>query len=933
MKHILFPIALILFYSQCMAPTPKGAIPLTKEVLKGQLDNGLTYLIRKNAKPKKYAEIRLAFKAGSIFEDEKQLGFAHFCEHMCFNGTKHFPKNKLVSYFESIGMDFGADLNAYTSFDETVYMLSIPLKDDQSLDSGLLVLHDWSCAVNDTDEEIDKERGVIMEEWRLSKGAQERMRQKYFPILLQGSRYAVRLPIGKKEIIEEGSAEDLRRFRREWYYRPELQAIVVVGDIEPMQVKAKIEKLFSAIPKSSSDAPKWKQHSLPDNDKPLVAIVTDVEMPRTMIEIMFKRPGLTMKSYATYEETIKLNLITSMLNMRYKELSRKADPPFVFAHSNTGDFIADKDVYSLSCQTKSGEAIKGIESLLLENRRVSLHGFTQSELKRAKKQIVEFYRLSFANKDKMESAALVDELVRHFLQDEAVPGIEEELRIVENFCKRITLSEINKVAKTLSHEDGKNTLVLVLGPEKENVSLPTEEEVLQAFYQSNKTTPEPYEENLKTDDLLPQKPQAGEIVEERELKEFGATLWKLSNGATVIHKTTTIKNDEILFRAVSFGGYSLYGDDKFLSAHKATSLAHLSGIASISDIDYQKLKAEKKFHVNTSISKYTEQLSGATRIVDAEDMFKDIYLRFTAPRFEDEAFQSYLSKQRTAIENRHTDPMSHFSDTIQAVLGKYRYSAMPMTLERLNQINLQTAEQVYRDRFAGAGDFVFTFVGTVDKIDLKNLVKTYIASLPTARESEKFVDKGHRLPDKNVLRNINKGKEDRAIEIILFHGDKEKDRRETWKLNILSKLVSANLIEEIREKQSLVYSIDVSPMTHFLPEPMYMLQVVFGCAPKNVDKIRDEAYKVIKKTIANVSEKDLKVAVKQYKEDIEKAREQNDFWLHSITDYYFHNYPFETFTRFDEIIDSFTTEDIRQAAKKYFNFDKTAIFILRPEMP
>ena len=526
-------------------PDLNKEIPFNPNVKTGTLSNGLKYYIQKNAKPEKRVELRLAVNAGSILENDDQLGLAHFTEHMCFNGTKNFKKNDIVNYLQSIGVKFGADLNAYTSFDETVYILPIPSDDKKILDQGFQILEDWAHNVTFEDEEIDKERGVVIEEWRTGRGASQRMRDKYFPVLLKDSRYAQRLPIGTKEILESFKYETVKKFYKDWY-RPDLMAVIVVGDIDIAEMEAKIKAHFGKI-EATKNPLERKEYNIPDHKETLISIATDKEAPFTQVQLYYKHPEIEMKTLADYRSGIIRRLYNGMLNQRLEELSQSAEPPFIYGYTYYGGFIRSKSAYQSFASVSQDGIIKGLKALLAENQRVQEYGFNASELERYKKEILRSYEKSYNERDKTESANYVYQYINHFLKGEPTPGIEWEYDFLQKVLPSITVEEINQLPKKWISDE--NRVVIITAPDKEGVNIPTEEEIKAVLKEAESMNITAYEDKVNEEPLIAQTPKAGKVTKETKIAALGATELTLSNGLKVILKPTDFKNDEIMMTA------------------------------------------------------------------------------------------------------------------------------------------------------------------------------------------------------------------------------------------------------------------------------------------------------------------------------------------------------------------------------------------------
>ena len=604
-------------------------IPADPNIIIGKLDNGLTYYIKHNNKPEQRIELRLAINTGSICETDGQQGLAHFVEHMCFNGTKNFPSNKMVNMLEEMGVKFGAELNAGTSFDQTVYMLKVPTDSIEWINRGFQILEDWAHQVSMDESEIDKERGVIVEEWRLGLGAQDRMMAKYIPVLFKGSKYAERLPIGKVDVLQSFPYDTLRAFYLSWY-RPDLIAVVVVGDIDPVLAEEKVKEYFGRIPKAINPKPRI-EFPIPGNAEPLISVVTDKEAPGFSAMILFKHPKSDNITYSDYRAQLMRSLFTGMLNNRLQEIGQKPESPFLYAGSGYGSFIGRSiDVYSLQFAAKENQIEKSIEVVLNENERVLQFGFTATELDRQKKDLLSMYENYAKESDKTESVSYADEFVRNYLDQECIPGILKEFDIVKEYLPGITLEEINILGKKWTTDE--NVIALITAQDKEGVNVPTEKQVLEIIKSVRNKKVEAYVDKVSDAPLLAEMPVPSKVVKRAENNTFGFTELTFGNGVHMILKPTDFKNDEIVLSAFSPGGSSLYPDADIMSATLAPSIVSQSGLGEYDLIGLQKKLSGNTAKLNPYINELREGVNGSCSPKDLETMLQLNYLYFTSPR-------------------------------------------------------------------------------------------------------------------------------------------------------------------------------------------------------------------------------------------------------------------------------------------------------------
>jgi len=936
-NHLHHKIACLLFIAVAYLPSIsiyaqelEKEIPLDPKVVYGKLDNGLTYYIRQNEKPENRVQLRLVVNAGSMQEDEDQLGLAHFTEHMLFNGTENFEKNDIVNFLQSLGVEFGADLNAYTSFDETVYMLPLPSDDPEVLDNGFQILDDWAHSALFDPEEIEKERGVVLEEWRTGLGASERIRKQTLPVILKDSRYKDRLPIGDTAIIKNFEPETIVRFYEDWY-RPRLMAIVVVGDIDVAEMETKIKTQFGDI-LARENPRKKEEYGVPSHDETLIVTATDVEQPFTQIQILHKHPKKNVETFEDYRELLSYRLYNEMLNARMEELSQQADPPFIYGGSSYGGFLGDKDVYQASAAVNENGIERGLTTLLRENKRVLEHGFLPSELERAKKNMLNRYERSYNERNKTQSARYVSEYISHFLDDEPTPGIEVEYEFVKEQLPGIELAAINQLAKEWITD--KNRVVVITGPDKEEVKLPSEEEVRTILQEMEDSEVEPYEDKVIEEPLIAEMPTPGTIEAEKKLESVGATELTLSNGIKVILKPTDFKDDEILMTAFSFGGSSLLDDDTYRSANYADGIVQESGVRNFSQTDLQKLMAGKTVSVSPYIDQLDEGFSGSATPKDLESLFQLTHLYFTAPRKDEEVFSSFISKNKSILQNIMSNPGFYFQDKVIEVLTQDhpRAGGIP-TPEELDEVELDKAMEIYGERFADASDFVFFFVGNFDVDTIKPYLETYLASLPDIDREETFRDLGIRPPQEGVKKTFIKGTEPKSQVRIVFTGDLEEEE-DRFHLNAMAEALSIKLIENLREEISGIYGTRASSSTSKYPYPSYSVNISFTCAPENVDTlVRATQIEIDKIKENGPTDEDLQKVREQKLNNLEENIKENSYWLQGLQMMYYEDKPTERITEASvrERIENLTKADIQEVAKQYMDYDKMIVLTLNPE--
>jgi zinc protease len=864
-------------------------IPIDSAIRYGKLENGLTYYIRYNNKPEQRADFYIAQNVGAILEEDHQNGLAHFLEHMAFNGTKNFPDKTMLNYMETIGAQFGTNINAYTSLDETVYMLrSIPTIRKSIIDSCILILHDWSSFISLEEKEIDKERGVILEEWRTGANANRRMWKESNKLKYPGSQYAKRDIIGDTAVINNFTYEALRSYYKKWY-RPDLQAIIIVGDIDVNQVEQSVKQIFADIPKPINPAERII-YQIPDNQTPIISIVTDPEAKLSSFGLEYKHATQTdafKKTTQSYTLTIVNALISSMLTGRLDEASKKAETSFVEGGAYYGDIARSKDAFQIVVHAKQGEEKKAFNDLLLEIERLKRFGFTQSEFERAKKDLLASYEKSYNERDKQKSAGFVREYIGHFLQLEAIPGIAWEFEAAKKaFQQEITLDKVNQTVK--GYITDTNLIIDISGPQKEGVVLPTKEEVITALSLSSKAKISPYEEKISNKPLIAKNPLSGTIVKETTNEMLGTTEWVLNNGVKVVLKPTKNKDDELLFSAFSDGGISLVQKlNELPSAHLADAIIDNNGVGKFSAIDLGKMLAGKVVSVSPYISGYSEGLKGGSSVKDVETLLQLSYLYFTAPRKDNKAFEAQMNNYKTALANAKMDPRTSFKDSVSLLSANYHPRAILMNLETLEQVNQKTALKIYKQRFANPADFTFVFVGNINLDSIKPLILKYIGGLKTTANKENWKDNNVRYPIGKKTCDFNREmKVSKSSVYVLLSGGLPYNLTNRVNFDALADILDIRYTETIREQEGGTYGVRVRADVTNKPQEQVTLSIQFDTDPSKREKLVKLVYQQLDSIVANGPlELDLQKVklnlIKQYKENLE----ENSWWLGAINLY------------------------------------------------
>ena len=923
MKHLFRNLLIIAFvvccnFQQALAQQ-MPPIPIDSNVRIGKLDNGLTYYIRKNNLPAERADFYIAQKVGSIQEEENQRGLAHFLEHMCFNGTTHFPGDALKQYLERIGVKFGENLNAYTSVDETVYNISnVPVNTPGAIDSCLLILHDWSNDLTLDPKEIDKERGVINEEWRTRMSAVQRFQEKLLPAMFAGTKYATCFPIGTMDVVMNFKPQTLRDYYEKWY-RPDLQGIVVVGDVDVDAIEAQIKKLFADVP-AQPDAAKREYYPVNDNKEPIVLIARDKEQPHIQAIIFNKHEATPDSEKGNMNYLIQdyaIDLINNMLNARLNELLQAANPPYIYAGTYDGDFFVakTKQAFTGIVVCKEDAVENGITTLVREMERARQFGFTESEYQRARAEYLRNMESDYNERDTRRNEEYIDEYVRHFLDNEPIPGIENEYAIINQIAPAIPVQALNQMMQMLITDT--NQVVAIFGPEKEELKMPTEEAIKKILKDVKAEKLTPYVDKVSDEPLMKEAPKGGKIISEQKDDVFGTTMLTLSNGVKVIIKKTDFKADEITMKGVSLGGSSLFPNSEIININGLDAVS-AGGLGNFSAVDLEKVLAGKRASVSYGIGDKTETVNGYCSPKDFETMMQLTYLTFTAPRRDDEAFASYKNRNRAALLNQEMNPNVAFSDSITFALQMGHPRTIRMKADMIDNMDYDKILAMYQDRYKDASDFTFILVGNVDVESMKPLIAEYLGALPAINRKESFKDNKIEYR-KGVYKNefVREQETAKASNFVSFIGTCKYDLKNSILQDMTCQIMDLVYTEKVREDEGGTYGVYVGGNLSKYPKEIAGIQIVFDTAPSK----REKLMKIIFAEIECISKEGPSEAnlnkvkefmLKKHAEDLK----ENSYWMGSIDEYLFTG--MNPIKDYEQIVNSITAKDIQKFASDLF---------------
>ena len=919
---------LLLLTPAARAQDLSAPLPLNTAIRTGTLPNGLTYFIRRNAQPEKRAALRLVVKAGSIDEAEDQRGLAHLLEHMAFNGSTHFKSGELVTYLETIGARFGPDVNAYTSYDETVYMLEVPTDRPEIAGRGFEALSDFAGGIALDTAEIDRERGVVIEEWRLRQGAGSRMESAQMSALFGESRYVDRMPIGLPDLITSFPAQRLRDFYRDQYH-PDRMAVIAVGDLDPAATEALIREHFSGL----AAAPRVDRPAapIPSHQETRYVSLSDKEAQGSSVSVVFKQPLQPYRTVGDYRRSLVRALIHSMLNSRFAEISRQPDAPFLRAGSSDDTLGRTVEAVSVSARVNDGSMEKGLNALAQELARVRQYGFGDGELDRSKRTATATYERAYNERDKSQSGGYASELVRYFLEGEPAPGIEAELDLVRKLLPTITAAELGAFAKTMIAED--NRVVLAVSPEKPGVPATTPASLSEALRAGTAAATTPWRDEFANRALMTKKPTPGTVKARREIPEIGVTVLTLSNGVDVWLKPTDFRNDQITLTSYARGGTSLASCGENLEASLSTSFVGIAGVGGYNPVDLGKLLAGTVANASAYMSSYTHGMSAGSTPKDLETALQLVYLHFTAPNHDAAAFDLLKRRLEAGIANQTQNPGSVFGERVRRVNTNDHCTSRATTSQEIQRLSPERMMAYYTARFSNAADFTFFFVGAFNVDAITPLLNTYLGSLPSkGRKTSKVGDMHLEFPKMILRETVNKGQEPRSQTVMTFFADTRLDELETHRLRAAATVFEMHLRELLREELGGTYSVGVG-YSDTSPQQGYgTTSVQFGSSPDNADKLeRAVMTELDRLKKEGPSDSDLQIVRETEKRELETSLKQNGYWLSSLQAVHILGRDARRIPLRSERTDALTKDNVHAMLKKYFPEDRYTVMTLMPE--
>lgn len=898
------------------------------EVRSGVLANGLTYYVRANDQPAGTAELRLAIAAGSLQEDKDQLGLAHFLEHMLFNGTEKYPANQIIDVLESFGMDFGPDINAYTTFDRTMFRLTVKSDDESQFLTGLDILEQWAFKATLDKEQFEKERGVIQEEWRVGRGAQARLQDEIYPVLFQGSRYAQRQPIGDMDIVMNAPLEALTRFYKDWY-RPDLMAVFAVGDFDPDKTVELIRERFGghSNPKNPSVR---EEYPIPPHKETLVKVAHDPEATQTSVQLYVKYDPPETRFRPDVRQDLAQQLFFVMLNQRLKEISRREEAPFLYGYGFTNDYTKDTSLAGMAAAVSEEGVLDGLDALVAEAERVQRYGFLESELERAKRDVMSFFENYWEQRNDMDSADFLQPLIDNYFMGDSYPSVDWQWKAVQDLLPGISLEEVADVADVLLSDE--NRVVIVSGPSVPAITDLTDGDILEVLHRVEERPLDPWKDLALNGPLVADPPAPGHIVRRSLVPGTDIQDWKLSNGARVLVKKTDFRSDEILFRAISPGGSSRVDDENYISSQFASDAVDQGGLGEFSADNLRKVLAGKNVELNSFIQDTYEGFSGSTTPADLETLLQLLYLNQSDPRRDPVAWDALMNRTAESLKNRDSSPMTLYGDLLWETLYDGHERSRPLTLDRLDEADLDAAMEVFTQRFTGGGDFTYVFVGDIDTEELAPLVERWIGGLPAGNRGEGWMDRGMRNVKGVREVSLEAGTEPLSVVTQVWTGEWDGSFVERYRIQSLASALEMRLTRAIREDSGGTYSVSVFPHLNLRPNKDYRFFVQYSCDPERVEELSRMVKDVVTSWRSTTPDEKFAadVAASQ-KRSLDENLERNSWWIGQIVFAVAADAdPEELMDRY-ALYDTLTPEVLSAAANRYLNDESYVEAVLYPE--
>ncbi|MDG5799287.1 insulinase family protein [Marinilabiliaceae bacterium ANBcel2] len=924
---LLFSSVLPALFSQNLS---KDKIPLHPDVRKGVLDNGLTYYVKSNSEPENRASFYIVQNVGALLEEDHQDGLAHFVEHMAFNGTKHFPEKELLSTLERHGVAFGRNINAYTSYNETVYNISdVPINRPMLLDTCLLILKDWSNGLLLTDEEIDLERGVILEEWRTRRNANVRMREQWLPVLLKDSKYAKRDVIGDTTVIKHHDPDVLRDFYHKWY-RTDLQAVVIIGDFDAEKVEEKVIERFSKIP-AVEDAPERPLFEIPEKEGTEFVLATDREATNTVINIYIPRRNsdFEKKTLTDLRNSYIESLYNRMSQNRIQEILQQGTPPFINGHSQTSSFLRGYDTYTINVVANQRESKKGLKRILIETERIKRHGFTPTELERAKADILSGLESRYNERDKIDNDTYARMFQQNYLTNAAAPSIEFEYEFANNVMQGITAEEVSEMANKWIKDD--NRTIVITGPEDDDHL--TKKEAFAVIDSIKEMEIEPYEDEETVDELITKTLPGSQIINTKNIDQLDAVEWTFENGTKVIYRHADYNKDNVSLYGYSKGGSSIWDDQYVPNLMLINNLIDFYGVGDFSATTLQRMLSGKNVSISPFINTYREGLQGSSAPRDFETLMELLYLYFEEPRFDEDAHNAIMGRYRSTLMQMQNDPRKIQSDTLSSLLTDNHLRVRKLDNSLLDEISLEDIENIYNDRIQDASDFTFFIVGNIEKERVKELSKKYIGSLNSTNREEEWIDRGIRFPT---------GKQENIIELplevpkatvhISFASKTEYSPLNNMYMRTLRGVLNLRYIDTIREEEGGTYGTSVNWSLNRKPVEEGQIQISFETDPDRVDNLKPIVYREIQRIIEEGPRKeDFEKTVENILKDREQNRRRNAFWMNSLQNFYLKEINYADPDNYENIIKSMTPKEFQSFVKSFFENANVVDVLFIPE--